>query len=357
MNTIVGLLVKVALAEEKDDLGPNQFLRSDTDIRVEVVNAATDRIYWSAELVDPNDGSIVEVDMDLTDPNGNVTTVSSGSLVIPVVAGRYAVDPADVDLDGDGLLEPLTEWEISVEVGGSTIDGRVWSKRWRIDASGVAEPFSANGSLYAVVEGGSAGSSGVVELKADGLSGTRYSIIANQDGIVDGQGRSQDDSSLWTAIGEYPIYLRQPDPAVVSYLWDTPVITLPTIVPEGTCGAVAPGVEGAGAEVAFDSNIDGILHLVCDLDGDGVFDITSDSDFHLLEDVVPGANQILWDGLDNVGTAAPPGTYDCRMKLTVGEFHFVATDIESSYEGFRMFEVSDTGVRTGLPMLDRKSVV
>lgn len=60
---------------------------------------------------------------------------------------------------------------------------------------------------------------------------------------------------------------------------------------------------------------------------------------------------IPWDGRDNAGAMIPPGTYDCNVTLTVGELHFVATDVETSYQGLRMFSVQLTLARFGLDML------
>jgi hypothetical protein len=73
-------------------------------------------------------------------------------------------------------------------------------------------------------------------------------------------------------------------------------------------------------------------------------------DLHFLDTAFVGANEIFWDGADNQGVPVPPGTYNCQIKLTVGEFHYVADDIETSFEGFRLFSLDAALSRTGLDM-------
>jgi len=346
------LLPLAAQGEEKADLGDEQRLKSETLIRADIVDPATETIWWEATVVNPVDGTIVPLDVELSDPSGAFLGVfPSGTAIVPTAgAGAYELAPADVDLDGDLDTELLDEWEITVQSGGVPIDGRVWSSRWRIDAGGYAVETATDGSFYAVVEGGTALDQPVVEIKADGLAGFSYSLRASEEGIVGGDGRSRYGTALWLAPSQYAIYLRPPDPAVVSYTWIQPVLTNAAWLPEATCNGVAPGLEGGGATLSFDSNVEGLVHLVCDIDGDGVFDLTSDGDMHVQREADVGPNTTSWDGTDNLGGVPPPGSYQCVLKLTVGEFHYVAGDIETSYEGFRLFQVDAAGTRTGLPM-------
>jgi hypothetical protein len=290
--------------------------------------------------------------VDVLDPVGTFvgTFPSDSEIAVGGGIGAYQLLPDDVDANADGVDEPLEEWKVTVDDGGGPIDGRVWSTRWRVDAGGYGPLDATDGSFYAVVEGGTPADRPVVEIKADGLAGFEYTLRASEEGILGGQGRSRYDTALWIAPSQHPIYLRPPDPAVVSYTWVPPVFSGSALTPDGLCNGVAPGLEGAGATVSYDSNVEGIVHLVCDLDLDGVFDLTSDDDFHLLSLAEPGPNTFDWDGNDNVGQPLLPGTVTCVLRLTVGEFHYVAGDIETSYEGFRMFAVDAEGTRTGLAM-------
>ncbi|MCA9494240.1 MAG: hypothetical protein KC621_30145, partial [Myxococcales bacterium] len=345
-------LTGIAAAEEKADLGPTQELITNTTVYVDIVDDSVERIRYVGTVASPTGGADVPVELTLRDPLGNVVGQYQPG-IIPVSAGpgAYQITLDQTDLDVDGNIDSMNNWEFTVLGAGSQpIEGRVWAQRWRINGGGFGVGFGTDGSFYAVVDGGAPGRESVVEMACDGLVGFRYSLIANQDGIIDGNGRSRYPSTAWTSVGRHRVYLAPPDPALVSYDKITPVLSNTSLTPEGSCPAIAPGVDGAGAVIAFDSSVQGVAHLVCDLNRDGVFDLTSDDDFHLLVEAAQGSNSIIWNGEDNTGALVPPGTYACTLKLTVGEFHYVANDMETSYEGFRLFQVSRTQQRQGLPM-------
>jgi hypothetical protein len=344
---------RLAQAEEKADLGPNQTLRPDTVVFADIRDPATERIRYVGQILNPLTSALVDVSVTLRSPiSAALGVFPSGTDLVPTAGiGAYEIDFSEVDLDGDLLAEGLAEWEITVVDGsGNPIPGRVWSRRWRIDAAGFSASFATDGSFYAVVPGGAAGNQGVVELKASGLAGFKYNLIANSNGVTGGNGRSKYNTTEFVAQSEFALYLAPPDTAVVDYVVNDAELTNATVTAEGTCGELAPGVSGAEGTVSYESNVSGVVHLVCDLDGNNVFDLTSDDDYHLLVLARPGLNEFVWDGLDNVGALVPPGDYDCQLLLTVGEFHFVANDIETSYPGFGLFQVDVGGARTGLPM-------
>jgi hypothetical protein len=351
----VALASATARAEEKADLGPDQALRPDTEVFAEILDPATERIRYLGQIVDPDDGSVRDLEVTLRSPTGaSLGVYASGSDLVPTAGpGAYQVDFAEIDLSTppDGEAEGLEEWSITVVDGsGQPILGRVWSRRWRIDAAGYGAQSATDGSFYAVVPAGAAGDEAVVELQASGLAGFKYNLIANAEGVRNGNARSRRSDDGYVAVSDFALYLAPPDPAVVNYTVNDPVLTDGSVAPQAACGELAPGVPGAEGLVSFESNVIGVAHLVCDLDGDAVFDLTSDVDYHLLVEADPGLNAFVWDGVDNVGAVVPPGEYQCRLLLTMGEFHFVAVDIETSYPGFRLFRLDDAGQRSGLPM-------
>ena len=97
--------------------------------------------------------------------------------------------------------------------------------------------------------------------------------------------------------------------------------------------------------------IEATYHIVCDLNGDGNFDLTSNDDLALTGPTIIGTNEVEWDGLDNAGEPITPGQYECQVTVTVGEVHFVASDVETSYPGMRMYEMASQGQRLALPMI------
>lgn len=342
--------IGAAWAADQSDMGANQLLEARTEIRIDILDPATETIEWVGQVVHPITLLDVDLDATVTDPAGAVLGVlSSGDTLAVTSAGTHRLAISGVDLDSSGDDELLTSWSVRVLDGASQpVDGRVWSTAWWFDAGGFSSSDATDASFYTVVEGGAVGQQGVVELVADGLAGFKYALVASSEGIRDGNGRSRPDDGSWTALSGFPVYLRAPDPDVVSYDVTSPGITKPAVVTEGTCNAVAPG--WIGADFAIQSNVTGTLHVVCDLNDDGIYDLTSDDDVHRLERVGSGAVQAHWDGLDNLGDPIPEGTLSCELKLTVGEFHFVAGDIETAFHGVRMFEVDDDGDRSSLQM-------
>ena len=315
----------LARAEGSADLGSSQTLSARTTLRVDILDAATERITW--------DGA---GDIEVQSPSGaSLGTFSPGSTFSVTSEGAWIVL----------LSADESDWDLSVS-GTTPGMGRVWSNVWSIDAGAFSEARSLNASFYALVSGGAAGFDGVVELQADGLAGYAYLLLANGVGFEGANGRSVAASEI-VLQREYPIYLAPPE-----------VATYTSLVPEVSsvtwsagahdCGQVAYGL--VDGEFRFDASTDGTYHIVCDLDDDGDFDITSDSDVQRLGDAVAGTNIVTWDGTDNSGVPVVPGTYDCQIRLTVGEFHYVAADVETSYEGFRLFAVDSSLGRAGLNM-------
>lgn len=334
-------------AEGLDDLGPGQFLRPDTVIRVDILDFATESFTWTGEFT-TGLGVVTTVAIDVYDPAGAYYgTFGSGAEVLPNSNGAWEIRVIENwgDTNGDGYTDPLEDWDVTV-LGATPGLGRVWSLEWRINALSFQESSALNGSLYTVVDGGSPTNDGVVEMNAEGMAGYIWFLAANRDGIPGANGRSKPDTEVVFLPNDYPMYLNPPEAA--SYNPLQPELTAVSFAGDTLCDAVSFGV--ATGTLEFDSNVDGTWHLVCDLNEDGVFDLASDTDFHLIGDAVTGTNVAIWDGVDNLGVAVPPGTYDCQLKLTVGEFHFVAHDIETSYPGFRLYEVDALSDRFGLSM-------
>ncbi|MFZ5479659.1 MAG: hypothetical protein ACOZNI_23030, partial [Myxococcota bacterium] len=324
--TLYALLApRLAFAEGTDEFGTTQQLDPVTRIYVDILDYTNETITWNGDS-----------DLEVDDPSGAAyTTMSPGDTIAVTSNGAWIVSASDYEDDWD------------IKVNGADPDlGRIWSYAWYIDASNFNESNSFNSSFYTVVEGGGAGYDGVVEMKTDGFAGYIYVLAANSEGVVGANGRSVPLTS-GLMYPEYPVYLNPPEDA--SYTWLDPDVTAETFsAGDLGCDTVAYGyVDG---EFTFTANLDGTYHIVCDLNEDGEFDITEDEDLQLLGDATSGTNTVTWDGTDNGGDPAAPGTYDCKILLTVGEFHYVASDVETSYEGFRLFSVDASGTRDGLLM-------
>ncbi|MBX2798496.1 MAG: hypothetical protein KTR31_12520 [Myxococcales bacterium] len=308
-----------AQAEGLSDGLAGQELRTSAVLFVDVVTPSTDVIRF--------DGAGT---LTLADPGGTVVaTLTDGEDYTPVVAGAHQ---ATLDIQTD-------DWEITVD--GAT-GGRVWSYAWDLRADGFADGFT--GSFYALVGDGS--DDAVIEFAAEGWAGAEWTLSANDVGVTGANGRSVPTKGN-TFEPLFPIYLNPPE--VASYSLGDPVVSGEAFAAgDQECAVAVPGVQPGG--FSFDSAGVGTAHVVCDLDGSKELDITSDGDLHLIAPVLPGTNEVAWDGTDNGGLAVPAGSYDCEVWITTGEFHYGADDVETSFPGFRLFEVDAKGVRSGLTM-------
>ena len=192
--------------------------------------------------------------------------------------------------------------------------------------------------------GGASGTRAVVELKFDGLAGFIFSVLANSSGVPNFPGQSANldsdgdgDNDVFV-LPEFALFLNPPEDA--EYVTVAPSAT--NFEFDGSagsqCTAVAPGV--TSGDFVFETNADGEYEIVCDLNQDAVFDPSSVEDLVLKGPTTPGTNRVNWSGIDNQGTPVSEGTYSCRLSVIVGELHYLAGDIETLYQGLRLYEVT-----------------
>jgi len=344
-------LATAAQARAEGTLGPeldtSQALRESTTIGVDVLDFARETIVWTGKG-----------DVQVTDPSGgDAGTFASGDTITPTMNGVYELDlledQFDSDADGNIIQSTIVGWDVTVFVDGTARPGRVFSFAWRFNTGSFDASASTNASFYARVPGGDSESFAVMELRTDGLAGFIFEIQGNSTG-VNGPNAGRSVPEATTSVSdEYRIYLNPPDNASYTFL-------APTVSDfrfEGgqeimggppTCDEIVPG--GSMGDFVFTSNVSGSYHLVCDLNRDGVFDIVDDGDFLSLGTARPGENRVSFDGLDNNGMPFPLGEHECRVRVTVGEFHYVGRDIETSFRGLRMFQVGRDASRTALDM-------
>ncbi|MEM9491665.1 MAG: hypothetical protein AAGC55_21140, partial [Myxococcota bacterium] len=331
------------MAEGTAQLGTTQGLyggSSGTQMRVDIDDPANEVVRWNGL------GR-----MYMYRPDGTyLTDVGSGQAASPEagLTGSYYIL-----LDTD---QPSgSAWDISVESSGVPLNGRLWSLVWRFDAAAFDESNATNASFYAKVPGGASGFAAVIEMKLDGLAGFIFNVGANQTG-VSGElaGRSVPQAEN-NATVDIPIYVNPPEFA--SYSSIDPTIsdfTFSASTGSIACDQLELGV--ATGTFSFTTNVEGSYHLICDLNGDGIFDATSENDLLLLGAATSGTNTVIWDGT-NYGSLVAEGIYDCRLEVATGEYHYMGVDIETSYEGLRMFEVASDLSREPLRMYWNDSLV
>ncbi|HKU44607.1 MAG TPA: hypothetical protein VJR89_40885, partial [Polyangiales bacterium] len=325
----------------------DQALTQTTTLYVDL-NGTTEQICWrgngSLQIYQPNGTTAVGAAI----ANNNCRDGVNG------VDGAYVVDMLSDQNIG-------TEWDIRVcdkTVTGAncrTVDaneklGRLWSYNWIFEENtSFAENRSNNGSVYALVSGGGPNRDAVIEMQMRGVSGAQYSLKANTIGPQQTDntrvGRSVPEAGH-KVIPTVPLYLNLPAKAQLN--WLPPEITSVTLM--SSCGGrVLQG--GTPGTISFNGNVTGQYVLICDVDKNSVYDFAASTDFSSFGDAVVGANTVNWNGTTNAGGNASPGQYQCVVRLNVGEFHYDAEDIETSYPGIRMFRVEqDRTTRTGIPM-------
>jgi MYXO-CTERM domain-containing protein len=337
---VVAMLPSVALfpseagAEGTAELGVTQRLQNPTQVWAEVA-AVGETVCWTGN------GSATVFNPDAT----TLATILPGTCATATAVGAHRIAIAQ---------NQLAAWDFSVRSGGVGIPGRVFAPAWYFDASSFAEASSTDGSFFALLPGGGPGTDTVVELALDGLAGFIYIIGANETG-VDGPnaGRSVPIAGN-NFFPSLPLYLNPPD--LASYNPLTPIITnFDYSGGAADCNEVSPGL--TTGTFTFDSNVTGTFHLECDLDQDGIFDIVDPDDLLVIGTASPGSNSVTWGGTDNSGDPVAPGSYDCRVSLNIGEFHYVGVDMETSYQGLRLFEVAGSLARTPLRMYWNDSLV
>ncbi len=322
----------IASAEGTAELGPDQQLQSTTDLYVDIDDYTSQSLVWTGT------GDVV-----VRNPDG-------------MPAGRWGPgETIPTPVNGTWLIDPLVQqlqtvpWDVRL-VGNTPPSGRLYSYEWRLAERSYNPDTALRTSLYVVVGTGT-GHESVVEMRIDGWSGQHHVMRASQVGVTSWHGRSGYDpgDDLTEPEVELPMYLNPP--AIPS-----PSTTSPGVSGAGLDTALSSGRAcdvmevGSTASFVWDSAVAGTGHVICDLNGDGIFDPTDPTDLHLLDRSEEGANLLGWSGLDAAGLGVPEGSYDCIVRAAVGEVHFVASDVETSFAGLRMFEVLPSGQRLPLSM-------
>ncbi|MBI4816377.1 MAG: thrombospondin type 3 repeat-containing protein [Deltaproteobacteria bacterium] len=318
-----------------EGLGGEQRLATDTVIFADVVDPTVEVITWTGYAVNQV-GGLVAASVYVYDPNGAFLGLFPDASVITPTAGRPG--PYALVLETGVDAPPVLAWDVAVvdtSVGGGVEKlGRVFSYDWSFNAQSYTEAL--NGSFYAVVPGGAPGITAVIEMRVEGFAGFEYHINSNSTG-VDGvyAGRSVPAAGN-TVTFAHPLYLSPPELATYSTI--TPVVTNPRVTSGYLgCNEVVP--QQSTLTFIFDSNVDTTYQIMCDLNGDGFYNLVEPEDLFLVGQAVVGENRVDWNGTNPGGAVIPVGTYDCSVALSAGEFHFIAYDVETIYPGMRLFRV------------------
>ena len=317
-----------------------------------------------AEVYDPQ-GNLVET---FTHNHGNVACNDPFTAPLPLsgpqgdqgpfqhtttTTGAYSIRLYNTGFSGSSSDRQLIRrFDITVTPDNTTLPdpaaqgGRLWSRSWSFWTRSFAESEATDANYFPLVPGGRTDTHYVWKLDLNNFSGNLYSLIANDTGVTaPGSGYSVPESGN-SVTPKYPIYLSYPvtanprptDPPEISGL----TFTDDAGIDYGISPGATPGVQDSGV-FEFTTDVDGTYALLIDTNGDGQFGA---SDTLLLGSVVSGSNQISWDGTDANGNTLPPAVYDAQLRVSLGEYHFVTRDAETSggtEDGLTIFQANADG--------------
>lgn len=252
----------------------------------------------------------------------------------PAEVGTYRIDFDDDSDRFDFSVTPDTDTEPDP---ANDSGGRVWSYLWRFSAQSSDDPqeypesTSTDADLFAVVPGPNDGESFVWKLDLNNFAGGSYRLMANSIGLeppYSGVSAWIEDADV---LPEYPIYLSYPEKTIIQNTATPTISNFSFLDDEGEDDTFSPGttigVQDSGV-FSFTSNVDNATYAITvDTNKDGIF---GTGDRVLLGNATSGVNDVTWDGNFADGNPVPVGNYSARIQLRIGEFHFVARDVEAS---------------------------
>lgn len=207
--------------------------------------------------------------------------------------------------------------------------GRLWALRWRFNTGDYIEANSTDANYYILTPGGRPSTNYVWMLDLNNFSGYLYELNANATGVSPDAGYSVTESGH-TVTPLYPMYVGYPT-SVDPEPTNPPALDNLTFIDDaGQDQGFSPGTTASTQDSGFfnfTTDVDGTYAITIDTNQDDVFGV---GDRLLLGMAVNGANSVEWDGRDPDGSVVPEGTYEARIQVRIGEYHFVAEDVETS---------------------------
>lgn len=334
-------------AEGTHQFNTQQELSEDTIIYVDVLNGTETinvslceggvlRIYdTEGTPMDLGDDTLVDeegeysgnLDCEAAIPN----PITNAYEFTPGAAGTYRIDFEDTNDQHrfDFTVTPNS----STNPNPTQSNGRVWSYEWDLSADGEtgAQEGVTNVDMYALVPAPEEDENFVWKLDLNNFSGGGYTLAANNVGLnspYSGISYNDDDSEV-TPL--YPIYLGYPAIAGSANSTDPTISGLGFLDADGEDDTFSPGGTGGVQDTGtfrFTSNVSNATYAITiDTNQDGVY---GSGDRVLLGEATSGVNEVEWDGKYANEEPVDPGNYNARLQLRIGEFHFVASDVETS---------------------------
>ena len=330
-------------AEGTEQFNEQQSLQSSTVIYADILNSG-ETIYisvcsnvnidiWNTNGTPANSADDTQV---VTSDAFTANLACGASLPNPITTA-YEYTPASTGTYRIQIDADQDRYDFSVTANATTdpdptdANGRIWSYSWEMDAGSFAEADATDADLYILVPASNAGENFVWQLDLNNFAGFVYQLAANSLGLDPPYSGISADEALSTITPEFPIYLGYPavagpansaSPTIsnVSFLDDTGEDNV--FSPGGT-----PGVQDSG-DFRFTTNVNNANYAITiDTNQDNVY---GTGDRLLLGTATNGANVVNWDGTYPNGSDVPAGVYNAQIQIRMGEYHFIAADVETS---------------------------
>ncbi|MCB1754195.1 MAG: OmpA family protein [Gammaproteobacteria bacterium] len=251
-------------------------------------------------------------------------------------AGTYRISVDDL------VSNRLSRLDISVTADSGTLpdptdqQGRLWAYSWNMDAGTFNESGATDADIYALVPGGRPDTNFIWKLDLNNFAGYQYYLVANNLGVDKPySGYSTPNTSEYQNLSYlYPQYLGAPAVAKTQPSNPPLINNARFIDSDGQDLAFSPGtstsIQDSGT-FEFDSDVAGNYAIYIDLNQDGVMGNLGDR--ILLGNAVTGSNSVSWDGTDVNGNIVSPDRYGVKISVRMGEYHFIANDVETSGGG------------------------
>jgi len=249
------------------------------------------------------------------------TPASTGTYRITFTGSWYILERYDLTVTNNSSTDP----------NPTDSNGRIWSYNWVMDATAYTENRATDANLYALSPAPLNGQSFVWKLDLNKFAGFSYELKANSIGLNSPYSGISASTGVSNVTPEFPIYLGYPAIAGTNSV-TSPIIAdhrfLDNADQDNIFSPVAtPGVQDTG-NFKFTSNVDKATYAITiDTNQDNIF---GSGDRLLLGSASNGQNSVEWDGKYPNGDPVPVGIYKAQIQLRTGEFHFIASDVETS---------------------------
>jgi fimbrial isopeptide formation D2 family protein/uncharacterized repeat protein (TIGR01451 family) len=258
----------------------------------------------------------------------------------------------------DGTQEAtVAAWDITVTSGGVEQPGRVFTNYLSLNMGGnstIALPqLGLNSILFVQTIDGYR-----YQVILDRLDPGNFIFFGNNRGFID----NFDNSNLYRSITApdealnfignvglhlptladtstnvtHRVFFNRPDSVTLGGLGIPLTATLPQAPPDFKFTGIAGNTTkvNTGGKFTFTTNQFGRYQIVIDTNQDGIYGNSNDR--ILTGGIVSGLNTVNWNGRDQADTALPVGTYNAKVYVTAGEYHFPLLDAESNQNGIRI---------------------